>query len=54
MIEARLGGQRNAIVWPEKAADIPDREPSFLIAYLPLEFAGKPRATQDQDARSTA
>ena len=52
MIEARLGGQRTAIIWPEKTADIQDREPSFLIAYLPLEFAGKPRATQDQDARS--
>jgi hypothetical protein len=52
MIEARLSGQRTAIIWPEKTADIQDREPSFLVAYLPLEFAGKPRATQEHDARS--
>jgi hypothetical protein len=47
MIEARLGGHRNAIVWPESAADIPDRDPSFLFAYLPLEFAGKPRSQHE-------
>lgn len=47
MIEARLAGNRNAIVWPESAADIPDRDPSFLFAYLPLEFAGKPRSQQE-------
>ena len=39
MIEVRLAGQRSAVVWPAKAADIPDREPRFLIAYLPLEYA---------------
>ena len=39
MIETRLAGQPSAIVWPAKAADIPDREPRFLIAYLPLEHA---------------
>ena len=39
MIEGRLAGQPSAIVWPAKAADIPDREPRFLIAYLPLEHA---------------
>ncbi len=42
MIEARLGGHRNAIVWPDSPADIPDRDPSFLFAYLPPEFAAKP------------
>jgi hypothetical protein len=47
MIEARLGGHRSAIVWPESAADIPDRDPSFSFAYLPLEFAGKPRSQQE-------
>ena len=43
MIEARLAGSRSAIVWPENPVDIPDRDYSFLIGYLPLEFAGKPR-----------
>ena len=30
-----------------KPADIPDRDPSFLFAYLPPEFAGKPRSQQE-------
>lgn len=51
MIEARLAGHRNAIVWPENAADIPDRDPSFLIAYLPLELGGKPRGQQESVAK---
>jgi hypothetical protein len=51
MIEARLAGHRNAIVWPENAADISDRDPSFLIAYLPLELAGKPKSNQETVAK---
>jgi Protein of unknown function (DUF499) len=51
MIEARLAGHRNAIVWPENAADIPDRDPLFLIAYLPLELGGKPRGQQESVAK---
>ena len=51
MLEARLAGHRTAIVWPEKPADIPDKEPSFLIAYLPLEFGGKPTSAQEQLAK---
>ena len=46
MIEARLAGQPSAIVWPAKAADIPDREPRFLIAYLPLEYTTLPEGEQ--------
>ena len=49
MIEKRLAGQQ-AIVWPRKPGDIPDGEPQFLIAYLPLAFAGKPVAEQRSDA----
>jgi hypothetical protein len=51
MIEARLAGHRNAIVWPENPGDIPDRDPCFLVAYLPLEFAGKPRSQQETLAK---
>lgn len=51
MIEARLAGHRNAIVWPESAADIPDRDPSFLVAYLPPELGGKPRGQQETVAK---
>ncbi|MFO1432595.1 MAG: DUF499 domain-containing protein [Candidatus Competibacteraceae bacterium] len=51
LLEARLAGQRQAVLWPSKSADIPDREPLFLVAYLPLEFGGKPRAVQETTAR---
>ncbi|MCS6954636.1 MAG: DUF499 domain-containing protein, partial [Bryobacteraceae bacterium] len=51
MLEARLAGHRTAIVWPEKSADIPDKDPSFLVAYLPLEFGGKPKAEQEAQAK---
>src|SRR5439155_11631236 len=51
MLEARLAGHRTAIVWPEKPADMPDRDPSFLIAYLPLEFGERPRAGQEAQSK---
>jgi len=51
MIEARLAGHRNAIVWPDQPSGIDDNEPQFLVAYLPLEFAGKPKASQEADAK---
>jgi hypothetical protein len=51
MLEARLAGHRTAVVWPEKAADVPDKDASFLVAYLPLEFSAKPRAGQEHHAR---
>ncbi len=49
MIEERLAGQP-AIVWPAKPGDVPDREPQFLLAYLPLEFATQAPATQNRTA----
>ncbi len=49
MLEERLAGQR-AIVWPGKPGDVPDREPQFLIAYLPLEFAAQPAAERRDEA----
>jgi hypothetical protein len=51
MIEARLAGHASTIVWPEKTGDIPDRDPSVLFAYLPLEFATEPRNAQETAAR---
>lgn len=51
MIEARLAGHSATIVWPEKTGDIPDRDPSFLFAYLPLEFATEPRHAQETAAK---
>ncbi len=49
MIEERLAGQ-SAIVWPTRPGDVPDREPQFLLAYLPLEFAAQPASTQQRKA----
>lgn len=49
MLEERLAGQQ-AIVWPGKPADVPDREPRFLIAYLPLDFPAQPAAEQRRGA----
>jgi len=51
MLEGRLAGHRAAIIWPEKPADIPDKDACFLVAYIPLEFGGKPRAEQEALAR---
>jgi hypothetical protein len=49
MLEERLAGHRTAVIWPEKSTAIPNQDPSFLIAYLPLTFAEKPkREREDQ------
>lgn len=48
LIEERLAGQRSAILWPSKSADVPDKDTQFLITYLPLEFA----ATSQVDQRT--
>jgi hypothetical protein len=41
MLEERLAGHRTANVWPPKPSEVPDHDPSFLIAYLPFEFGTK-------------
>ena len=51
MLEQRLAGHHSAIVWPEKSQDIPDGEPRFLVAYLPLEFALAPKQEQERLAK---
>lgn len=51
MLEARLGGTRNAVVWKDKPGDIPDCEPMFLVAYLPMEFATQPKAEKERIAK---
>lgn len=51
MIEARLAGHRNAIVWPDEPSAIDDNDPQFLVAYLPLELAGKPKSNQETVAK---
>ena len=51
MVEERLAGQRAAIVWPARSADLPDKEAHFLIAYLPLEFAALSKPDRQDTAR---
>ena len=48
MLEARITG-RNAVVWRAKSGDIPDKEPSFLVAYMPFDFG-----TQASSGRESA
>lgn len=51
MIESRLAGHHEAIVWPEKTAEVPHDDPRFLIAYMPLEFGGMPKTWQEDKAK---
>lgn len=51
MLDARLAGHHAAVVWPAKSQDIPDEEPRFLVAYLPLEFAGESTGDQERQAK---
>jgi hypothetical protein len=50
MLDERLAGHHTAIVWPAKSQDIPDEDPRFLVAYLPLEFAAEAKAEQERKA----
>ena len=51
MLDARLAGHHTAIVWPAKSQDVPDEDPRFLVAYLPIEFAAESKTEQDRQAR---
>jgi hypothetical protein len=51
MLEERLAGHHAAQVWPAKSQDIPDEEPRFVVAYLPLEFAAEGKAEQERLAK---
>lgn len=50
MIESRLAGHHDALVWPEKSTEVPDKEPYFLVAYMPLEFAAESKTGQEAKA----
>jgi hypothetical protein len=47
----RLVGRTAAILWPRSSDAIPNREPRFLLAYLPLDFARLGDAAQEQQAQ---
>ena len=51
MLEGRLAGHPEALVWPQKTTDIPNEDPRFLIAYLHIEFGGRPESWQEEHAK---
>ena len=51
MLEARLAGH-NVYIWPSKSGEVPDKEPAFIVAYLPLEFASETKADKQTMARN--
>jgi uncharacterized protein DUF499 len=50
MLEARITG-RNAVIWKAKSGDVPDKEPSFLVAYMPLNFGTDARSGREAAAK---
>ena len=50
MLEARITG-RNAVVWKAKSGEIPDKEPYFLIAYMPLDFGTQAHSGRESAAK---
>jgi len=51
MLEERIGGARNAVVWPEKSGEIDDHVAMFMLAYAPLDFATKPKSERERLAK---
>ncbi len=51
LLDQRLAGHHEAVVWPARSQDVADKEPRFLLAYLPLEFAARTRGEQEAAAR---
>jgi len=51
MLEERLAGHHAAIAWPASSGEIPDEEPRFQVAYLPLDFATKPPTEKEAVAQ---
>ncbi|MBN2291556.1 MAG: DUF499 domain-containing protein, partial [Pirellulales bacterium] len=52
LLEHRLAGKNDAIIWPATSQDLPDKEPCFLIGYLPLELASKSSSQQEDAAKN--
>ncbi len=50
MLEARLAGH-NVELWPANSGAVPDKQPYFLVAYMPLEFAAKPKSDRQAAAK---
>jgi hypothetical protein len=51
MLEARLAGH-NVELWPATSGAVPDKQPFFLVAYMPLEFAAMPKPDRHVAAKN--
>jgi hypothetical protein len=51
MLEERLAGHHAAIPWPDEPGKIPDEQPRFQIAYLPLDVAT--RSAKEKESLAT-
>lgn len=51
ILNNKVAGHRSAFVWPEKSVGVPDKDPSFLIGYLPLDFTKKSKKEQEAAAK---
>jgi len=52
LLEERLAGHRDAIIWPKDTMDIQDKEPRFLFGYLHPDSAFKSKADKTETAKS--
>ncbi len=50
MLETRLAGH-NVEIWPANSGAVPDKQPSFLVAYMPLAFAEKTKTERQATAK---
>ena len=46
LLETRLAGKTDAVVWPATSQDLPDKEPQFLVGYMRLDLAREVRRQQ--------
>lgn len=51
MLNARTAGRNSAVIWPQDSGGIDDKEPVFLIGYMPLDFVAASKADQDTAAK---
>jgi len=50
-LEKRIGSITNAaIIWPQSSSEISDKEPRFILAYLPIEFSEKSEKEKNEKA----
>ncbi|HUW11364.1 MAG TPA: AAA family ATPase, partial [Anaerolineae bacterium] len=50
-LDSILSGRRDVIVWPDQSDRIPDGQPVFLVAYLPLDVVHKRKSDQEKLAK---